>query len=440
MVRGSHRQKPHGKVSAFKNTNYQFDIAADKMNLDEPMRVLLKTPFREVTVQIPVRMDDGRLVVFLGYRVQHNGARGPQKGGIRYHPDVDLDEVKALASLMTWKTALVDIPFGGAKGGVTCDPTRMSSLELERLTRKFTSRISIVLGPYRDIPAPDLNTNAQVMAWIMDEYGAHFGHTPSIVTGKPLHLGGSKGREQATGRGVVFVIREAARDLKMNMNGATMAIQGFGNVGSNTALLAAEAGSKVLAISDVQGGIYSAKGLNVSKVLEHAKRQGSVVGYPEADEISNEDLLELKCDILVPAALGGVITKLNADRIKARIVAEAANSPTTTSADEILNDRGILVLPDILTNAGGVTVSYFEWVQNLQQFQWEEDQVNSELEKIMIRAYVQVREVARKERVPLRTAAYMLAIRKVAEAERLRGNEPLDPRISSTILRNRPIR
>jgi len=422
MVKGPNRQRPHGKVSSFKNTNFQFDIAADKINLDEPMRVLLKTPFREVTVQVPVRLDDGRLVVFLGYRVQHNGARGPQKGGIRYHPDVDLDEVKSMASLMTWKTALVDIPFGGAKGGVTCDPTQMSSLEIERLTRKFISRISIVLGPYRDIPAPDLNTNAQVMAWIMDEYGAHYGYTPSIVTGKPLHLGGSKGREQATGRGAVFVIREAARDLKLNLSGATMAIQGFGNVGSNTALIAAQAGCKVVAISDVQGGIYSPKGLDLPKVLDHVKKQGSVVGYREAGAISNEDLLEFKCDILVPAALGGVITKFNADRIKARIVAEAANSPTTTSADEILNDKGIHVLPDILTNAGGVTVSYFEWVQNLQQFQWEEDKVNSELEKIMVRAYTQVREEAKKERVSLRTAAFMLAIRKVAEAEKLRGN------------------
>lgn len=413
--------KPHGKISSGKIVDHQFDLAAQYMELEPDMWALLKTPYRELVVSLPVRMDDGRLSIFMGYRVQHNGARGPYKGGVRYHPDVDLEEVRSLAALMTWKTALVDIPFGGAKGGVNCDPRKLSQNELQRVTRAYISKIDLVLGPYRDIPAPDVATNAQVMAWMMDEYGKRHGYTPSIVTGKPIALEGSAGREQATGRGVAYIVEQAASDFGLKLKGASVAIQGFGNVGSNTAICLDELGCKIVAISDVEGGVYDKTGLNVRELLSYSKKAGTVVGFPGARSISNEELIELDCDILVPAALGSVITNFNAGLIKAKLVVEAANSPTTPDADYILNERKIPVIPDILANAGGVTVSYFEWVQNLQQFSWEEEQVNKELKKKIIEAYRQVYSKAVSEKVPLRLAAYVIALERVTTALKLRG-------------------
>src|SRR5438093_1207848 len=340
----------------------QFDRAADLISLEGYMRRILMSPFREVQVEVPVRMDDGRIEVFTGYRIQHNGARGPCKGGIRYHPDADHDEVLGLAAIMTWKTALMDIPFGGAKGGVTVDPKRLSRLELERLTRRFTQRISIVLGPYRDIPAPDVNTNAQVMAWILDEYSSRHGYTPAAVTGKPISLGGSLGREEATGRGVMYVMGEYTRDCGLALRGSRVVIQGFGNVGGHLArLLAAEAGAKVVAVSDVSGAVVNEAGLDVPGLLAHAAAGRPVTEFPGGTAITNEALWTIPCDWLVPAALGGVITKeANARTIDCQVVVEGANEPTTPTADRILEERGIAVIPDFLANAGGVTVSYYE--------------------------------------------------------------------------------
>ncbi|MBI3995953.1 MAG: glutamate dehydrogenase [Nitrospirae bacterium] len=409
------------RIDSEKITHYQFDRAADAMGLDGETRELLKTPFREIQVKIAVKMDDGGLKVFVGYRVQHNNARGPMKGGIRYHPEIDLHEVRSLAALMTWKTAVVNIPFGGAKGGVACDPKRLSPAELERVTRTFVSMLDTVIGPYQDIPAPDVNTNPQVMAWIMDEYSRRHGYTPGVVTGKPIEVGGSKGREEATGRGCVFVLQEAARDYPLDLGKARVVIQGIGNVGSHAARFISELGGRVVAISDSRGGIHHPEGLPVDRVLAYKAEKRSLAGFPGSRPITNEALLELDCDILIPSALGGVIHRFNADRIRAKLVAEAANSPTTTTADEILEKKGITVIPDILANAGGVTVSYFEWTQNLQQLYWEEEQVNRELKKIMTRSYQQVASIAREKKVTLRVAAYMTAIDKVARATRLRG-------------------
>jgi glutamate dehydrogenase (NAD(P)+) len=366
-------------------------------------------------------MDDGRLEVFTGYRVQHNGARGPYKGGIRYHPDADLDEVRALAALMTWKTAVVDIPYGGAKGGVQCDPTTMSEGEKQRMTRRFTLNISYILGVNRDVPAPDMNTDAQTMAWMMDAYSGRYGYTPAIVTGKPVELGGSLGRDAATGRGVVYTLAEAAKDLGIDLAGATVAIQGFGNVGSWTARLIGELGCKVVAVSDVKGGIHRGDGLDVQAVYDHLRESGSVVGAPGTEQISNEDLLELDVNVLIPAALDRVINSGNAERIKSRLLVEAANHPVTPAADEVLHDQGAVVIPDILANAGGVTVSYFEWVQNIQQYRWEEDQVNDELRTVMTKAWRGVHTRATVDGVPLRLAAFALAVEKVERAARLRG-------------------
>lgn len=398
-----------------------FQRAADRLGLDNEMRTLLTMPFREVRVEVPVRMDNGSLRVFVGYRVHHSGVRGPAKGGIRYHPSTDLNEVRALAAAMTWKTALVNIPFGGAKGGITVDPAGMSSGELERLTRGYIRRLHHLLGPYRDIPAPDMNTNAQVMTWIFDEYSSHHGYTPACVTGKPLELGGSLGREAATGRGVFYLAEAFLKDLGMPLAGARIAVQGFGNVGSFAARFFAEAGAKVMAVSDARGGVFNASGLDLTALLEHARTHRTVRGFPGVQEISNEDLLTLDCDILVPAALHCVLTKKNADKVRARVITEGANLPTTPEADEILQRRGIQVLPDILTNAGGVTVSYFEWAQNLQQIFWDEDRVNAEMQKILLRAYRQVADRAAKEKISFRSAAYTIAVDRVARAERLRG-------------------
>ncbi|MBI4840958.1 MAG: Glu/Leu/Phe/Val dehydrogenase [candidate division NC10 bacterium] len=402
-----------------------FNIAAEHLNLDSGIREKLKWPKRELTVHFPVKMDDGSIHVFVGYRVQHNVTRGQAKGGIRYHPDVTLEEVRALAALMTWKCAVVNVPFGGAKGGVRCDPKKMSLRELEGLTRRYTTEISVFLGPESDIPAPDVYTNAQTMAWIMDTYSMHKGYSvPGVVTGKPIAIGGSLGRKEATARGCVFTIQEAARELGLDLSRATAVIQGYGNAGSIAAMLLHELGVRIIAVSDSRGGAFNPKGIDPARALEHKGKTGTVATFPEADRIGNQELLELPCDILVPAALEGVITKENGPRIKARILAEAANGPTTPEADPILFANNVYVIPDILANAGGVTVSYFEWVQNLEMLHWSEDDVNRRLRDIMTRSFQEVREIAAKERVDMRTAAYILAVGRVAEATLLRGVYP----------------
>ncbi len=395
--------------------------AADRLGLDSEMKTLLNMPFREVRVEIPLRMDDGSLRVFVGYRVQHSGVRGPAKGGIRYHPATDLNEVRALAAAMTCKTALVNIPFGGAKGGINVNPKKLSAAELQRLTRGYIRRIHLFLGPYRDVPAPDMNTNAQVMTWIFDEYSAHHGYTPACVTGKPVELGGSLGREAATGRGVFIVTEAFMKDLGVPVAGARVAIQGFGNVGSFAARFFAEAGAKVIGVADVSGAILNEQGLDIRALLDYMRSAGGVKGFAGGREIANDELLTLDCDVLIPAALECVLNKQNARQVRAKIIAEAANLPTTLEADEILKARGIHILPDVLTNAGGVTVSYFEWAQNLQQVFWEEEHVNRELEKILLRTYRQVAEMASMAKISMREAAYAIAIDRVARAERLRG-------------------
>lgn len=403
-------------------TTNQFDTAADLLGLTASMRQRLCVPFREVTVQVPVVMDNGEVEIFLGYRVQHNGARGPTKGGIRYHPTVDLREVRALATLMTWKTALLDLPFGGAKGGVSVDPRRLSKQELERLTRKFTERISIALGPYRDIPAPDMGTSAQTMAWLLDEYSQKKGYSPAVVTGKPVGLGGSLGREEATGRGVMVVMREAARDYGLPWAGGTAAIQGFGNVGSHLARFLSEEGVRVVAVTDAEGGVYAGDGLDIEALTAHVHQSHTVAAFRDADPLDGNALWRVPCDFLVPAALGGVITREdNVKDLQCRMVVEAANAPTTPIADKVLERRGIPVLPDFLTNAGGVVVSYFEWTQNLQQLRWELEEVYAQLDRRMIAAYRDVHALAVERGVPLRTAAYAIALRRVADAEEMRG-------------------
>ena len=409
------------KINEYENTNRLFDKAADLLNLSQDTRLLLKTPFREIQVEVPIRRENGHLDVFLGYRVQHNAARGPMKGGLRFHPEVDFDEVRSLASLMTWKTALVGVPFGGAKGGITCQPQDLTQEELERLTRVFTSRISFAFGIQLDIPAPDVNTNAQVMAWLMDEYSYQHGYTPGVVTGKPLELGGSPGREAATGRGVSIITQAAAADRKIDIKGAKIAVQGFGNVGSYTALFLHQAGAKIVAVGDHTGALFNGDGFDIPALFEHCKKEKSIAGF-KGEQIEPKSLLTIDCDILIPAALGGVITKENAESVQAKMIIEAANSPVTTIADEILNERDVLIVPDILANAGGVTVSYFEWVQNVQVFTWEEERVNDELLKYMNRAYANVRDVMEKQKTTMRTTAFSIAIQRVAEAERIRGD------------------
>ena len=408
-------------ASAYEAVNVFFDRAAERLQLDDGERELLRRPWRELEVSVPVRMDDGRIKVFAGYRIQHNGARGPYKGGVRYHPLADRQEVKALASLMTWKTALVDIPFGGAKGGVQCDPRLMSVGELNRMTRRYTANIEHLLAVNRDIPAPDLGTNAQTMAWMMDAYSHIHGYTPAIVTGKPVELGGSAGRESATGRGVVQVMLAAAKETGIEVEKSGVIIQGFGNVGSWTARLAAKAGFKVIGVSDMDGGLYRSDGIDVERLLLHKDEAGTVSDFDGADPISNEEMLEQPCDFLVPAAIGGVIHAGNVSRVMARVVVEAANQPVTPQADEVLNDRGIRVLPDLLVNAGGVIVSYFEWSQNLYQAHWDEQRVNAELTKIMTRAYDRVSEMAREQGITHREAAFLIGVGSVAHVARIRG-------------------
>jgi glutamate dehydrogenase (NAD(P)+) len=403
----------------------QFDHAADQLDLDPGLRKVLRVPKRELTVNFPVTMDDGHVEVFTGYRVQHNLSRGPAKGGIRYHQDVTLDEVRALAMWMTWKCAVVNIPYGGGKGGVIVDPKKLSIKEVEGLTRRFTTELSPLIGPDRDIPAPDVNTNAQTMAWIMDTFSMHSGYTISaVVTGKPIAVGGSLGRNEATARGAVFTLLQASKSRDIPLSGARVAIQGYGNAGSIAADLLAAEGSTIIAVSDSSGGIFNARGLDPARVSAWKREHGTVVGFPGSEEISNEAVLEVECEILVPAALENQITHVNASHINAKIVAEAANGPTTPEADAILYDRGIFVIPDILCNAGGVTVSYFEWVQDMQSFFWTEERINQSLKEIMDRAFDAVHSMSHKHDVDMRTAAYMVAVARVAEATTLRGLYP----------------
>ncbi len=403
----------------------QFDAAAQKLDLDDGLRRVLRVPKRELTVNFPVTMDDGHVEVFTGYRVQHNVSRGPAKGGIRYHQDVTLDEVRALAMWMTWKCAVVNIPYGGGKGGVIVDPKKLSMRELEGLTRRFATEITPLIGPDRDIPAPDVNTNSQTMAWIMDTFSMHHGYTVSgVVTGKPIAIGGSLGRNEATARGAVYTLLKASEALNLPLKGARVAIQGYGNAGSIAASLLHAEGSVIVAVSDSTGGIYNPKGLDPSKVSAWKAEHGTVVGFPQSEEISNQAILEVDCEILVPAALENQITAANAPRIRAKIIAEAANGPTTPEADDILHDRGIFLIPDILCNAGGVTVSYFEWVQDMQSFFWTEERINESLKEIMDRAFASVHEMSELHEVHMRTAAYMVAVARVAEATTLRGLYP----------------
>ena len=403
----------------------QFDNAIKYLKIKHGIADMLCVPRRELTVNFPVKMDDGSVRVFTGYRVHHNTARGPSKGGIRYHPDVTLNEVRALAMWMTWKCAVVSIPFGGAKGAVVCNPKKMSPTELENLTRRYASEISVLMSPEGDIPAPDVNTNPQVMAWIMDTYSMHRGYaTPAVVTGKPVEIGGSLGRAEATGRGVMFTAREALKHRGIPIDGATVAVHGFGNVGSVSAYLLQDEGCKIIACSDIRGGIYDPNGLNARDVLRFTSESGSVVGYPGTDQITNEELLALECDVLVPAALQNTISDVNADRINARMIVEGANGPTTPAADSILREKGVFVVPDILANAGGVTVSYFEWVQGLQFFFWDERQINARLQEIMLRGFQNVKAISEQKDVDMRIAAHILAIDRVAEAVIIRGIYP----------------
>ncbi|NTW00113.1 MAG: Glu/Leu/Phe/Val dehydrogenase [Oscillochloris sp.] len=403
----------------------QFDLAADLLNLPDALRSHLRVLQRELSVNFPVKMDDGSTQVYEGYRVQHNLARGPTKGGIRYHSSLTLDEVRALAMLMTWKCAVSGLPYGGAKGGVIVDPKILSEGELERLTRRYATEISLVIGPEKDIPAPDVNTNPQIMAWMMDTISMHKGYTvPAVVTGKPLHIGGSEGRHEATARGVVYMLAAGARYLGIDLSQASVAIQGFGNAGANTARMLYDLGSTVVAVSDSRGGVYNRAGLWPDALLAYKRRTGSVCGFAEADTITNTELLEIDCDVLVPAALGFQITEGNAMRIKARLIAEAANAPISPGADRILRDQGSFVLPDILASAGGLIVSYFEWVQGLQEFFWTEREVNAQLERVMATAFQHVLHVAQAQRIHMRAAAYMIGVQRVAEAVMTRGIYP----------------
>lgn len=403
----------------------QFNIAADILDLDDGIRARLSTCQRQMTVNFPVRMDDGSIKILEGHRVQHNRMPGPTKGGIRFHQDVTLEEVKALAMFMTWKCAVVGIPYGGAKGGVRVDAKALSLTELENLTRRFTSELMPIIGPDTDIPAPDVNTNAQVMAWLMDTYSMNVGHSvPGVTTGKPIVLGGSEGRNEATGRGVVFAIEEAVKDLGIDLAGAKVAVQGYGNVGGIAAQLISGIGATVVAVSDSSGGIYNPNGLDLPKAEAHKAEFGMFAGFAEANNITNEELLEIDCDILIPAALENTITSRNADNIKAKLIAEGANGPTTPEADLIIHDRGITLLPDIYANAGGVTVSYFEWVQAMQAFPWSEQQVNERLRLIMSKSYTAMRDTSREKRVSFRTGAMLRAVERVAEFTRIRGVYP----------------
>jgi glutamate dehydrogenase/leucine dehydrogenase len=412
-------------LNPFQIAQQQFDTAAEYLKLPKDLCEVLKRPKRQLIVSIPIEMDDGTIRVYEGYRVQHNIARGPAKGGIRFHPNVSLDEVKALASWMTWKCATVNIPYGGGKGGIICDPKNMSKRELERLTRRYTSEIILIIGPDQDIPAPDVYTDSQTMAWIMDTYSMTKGYSClGVVTGKPIALGGSLGRNEATAKGCFYVTQEAAKIKGIPLKGATAAVQGCGNAGGILARFYHEAGCKVIAVTDSTGGVYNSKGLNIPQLIAHKEKTGRVAEFAEADSITNEKILELECDILAPCALENTLTLNNAQKIRAKLVAEAANGPTTPGADEILYKNDIMVLPDILANAGGVTVSYFEWVQDNQGFFWDEENVNRQLQKIMTSSFHDVYKTSQKYNVSMRTAAYILAIDRVASATLVRGLFP----------------
>jgi glutamate dehydrogenase (NAD(P)+) len=412
------------EVSNWEIVTHYFDDAAGRLEVSEEVAAVLKSSYREVQVQIPIVRDDGKLHVYSGYRVQHNGARGPYKGGVRFHPDVDLDEVRALASLMTWKTAIAGIPYGGAKGGVNCPAGEMSENEQQQIARGFMAKVEKVLGPNRDIPAPDVNTNAQTMAWMMDEYGKLHGHTPACVTGKPISLEGSYGREAATGRGLVYMFAEAAEELAIDPEQVRFTVQGYGNVGSWAARLLEEMGATLVGASDQYGAIFSSDGIDAVKLAEHVKAGGKLPEFDSVEQVSHDDLLGCECDVLIPAALGGMLHERNADTVAARVVLEGANSPTTPKADQILADNGVHVIPDVMANAGGVVVSYFEWVQNMQHLRWDEDDVNGRLRKIMQRAYRDVKQKAEERDIPLRPAAYELGIERVLDAARTRGYLP----------------
>ncbi len=413
------------EVSNWDIVNHYFDIAAERLELRDDVAAVLRSSYREVQVQIPVALDSGEIHVFSGFRVQHNAARGPYKGGIRFHPEVDLDEVRALAMLMSWKTAVVNIPFGGAKGGVNCDARELEPRELQAIARSFMDKIEKVLGPTRDIPAPDVGTNAQTMAWLMDEYGKLHGHTPAIVTGKPIALEGSYGRDAATGRGVIFVLEEVLEQHDMSFDGLTFAVQGFGNVGSWAARILHEKGGRCIAVDTVDGSIHSEDGIDPDKLLAFLYDEGGAIGeFPGSEATSREEFLATECDVLIPAALGGAIHEHNADSLRCKVLLEGANSPTTPKADELLTDKGVYIAPDVLCNAGGVIVSYFEWVQNLQHFRWDEDEVNQRLEKIIKRSYNEIAQKCRDDGTTPRVAAYELGIERVVEAAQTRGYVP----------------
>jgi glutamate dehydrogenase (NAD(P)+) len=403
----------------------QYDLVAEKLELDGGVRERLRSPKRSLIVSIPIEMDSGAIKVYKGYRVQHDITLGPSKGGIRYHPNVNLEEVTALAMLMSWKCALMQLPYGGAKGGICCNPAVMSLKEKERLTRRFTSEIIWAIGPQEDIPAPDMNTNMQTMAWMMDTYSMQKGHTVlGVVTGKPLVLGGSLGREEGTGRGVFYMAKEAAKVMGKELNGLTIAIQGFGNVGSTAAKLLSKEKSKVVAISNSKGGIYNEEGIDIKALIQHVKAHKTINDFPNVENITNEELLTLNCDVLIPAAMEGQITRYNANNIKAKAIVEGANGPTTPEADKILGERGIFLIPDILANSGGVVISYFEWVQDLQFYFWKESEVNERLKEIMTNIFNSILSLSKAKQLDMRTAAWMLGIKRIAEAQKIRGLYP----------------
>jgi glutamate dehydrogenase (NAD(P)+) len=408
-------------MNAFQTTNHYLEQAFDLLGLSERLRTVLVTPSRELRVELVIELDDGSMGHYIGYRVQHDDSRGPFKGGLRYHPDVDLDEVRSLASLMTWKTAVADVPFGGAKGGIQVDPKNLSKRELERLTRRFVEQISLVIGPNTDIPAPDMNTNAQVMGWFFDEYSRRVGFSPAVVTGKPLELHGSLGREAATGRGCLFAVREVLGAAGKKIAGTSFAIQGFGNVGSWLARLLYAEGARIVAVSDLKGGVFRGDGLDIPALLSHQRTTGGILDFPGSEPISNAELLKVECDVLVPAALGHVLLETNARDVRAKYVLEAANGPTAAEADEIFLERGIVCIPDIWANGGGVTVSYFEWTQNTQKLKWSEEEVNRALERHMVASFQAIAALMAEHRCAMRTAAFALGVRRVKEATELRG-------------------
>jgi glutamate dehydrogenase (NAD(P)+) len=418
---GERKPGQRAEVSNLEIVRHYFDIACDRIDLRDDLRTVFWSPYREVSVQIPIKLSDGKVHVYSGYRIQHNGARGPYKGGVRFHPEVDIDEVRALASLMSWKTAIAGVPFGGAKGGINCPAEDLSPDELQKISRSFMDKIEKVLGPTRDIPAPDVNTDAQVMAWFMDEYGKLHGHTPAICTGKPIELEGSYGREAATGRGCVYMFREAAPHLGLSPADVTFAVQGFGNVGSWAARLMHQLGCRMVAVSDAHGAIRNDAGIDPDALYSFVSEGGKLTEFEGVETIDADDLVAVECDVFIPAALGGMIHEGNADRMSCKMLIEGANSPTTPTADAILNEKGVYIVPDVMANAGGVVVSYFEWVQNLQHFRWEEREVNDKLSTIMRRAYREVSARAKEEGIPLREASYEVGIERVVQAARTRG-------------------